>query len=64
VKAWGRSRIAVINVDVRTNPLPRLQIHLVGGRTQRLLVYHDEDELLWVATLLRGVLKVPAVLQR
>lgn len=58
---WRRSQIAVIDVDVGTNPLPRLRIHLVGGRTQRLLIYHDEDELLWVATLLRGVLKVPAV---
>jgi hypothetical protein len=59
-KRWRQSQIAFIDVDVGTNPLPRVRIHLVGGRIQNLLIYRDEDELLWVATLLRDVLKRPA----
>jgi hypothetical protein len=58
---WRRSKIACIDVDIGTNPLPRLRVHLIGGRTQQLLIYRDEDELLWIATHLRRMLQVPCL---
>jgi hypothetical protein len=63
-REWGRSQIVAIDADVGTNPLPRLRIHEADGRKKNLLLYHDEDELLWVATLLREALKAPAVPQK
>jgi hypothetical protein len=63
-REWGRSQIVAIDVDVGTSPLPRLRIHEAEGRKKNLLLYRDEDELLWAATLLREALTAPAVPQK
>ena len=62
---WEQSQLTGIDVDP-PNPtraftiLPRLQIHRRDGRPKRLLLYHEEEELLWIATLLRQALRLPA----
>lgn len=63
---WGRSQMTAIDVGP-PNPtgafliMPQLQIHLHDRkRPKRLMIYHDEEELLWIASLLRDALRLPA----
>ena len=50
-RAWPRSEIAALDVD--SSAVPRLTLHLATRRRKSLLLYRTEDELLWIATLLR-----------
>ena len=64
-RQWRRSDLTAIDVGP-PNParafavLPHLQLHRRDGRPKRLMGYHDEQELLWIATLLRQALRLPA----
>jgi hypothetical protein len=64
-RSWAREDIAAIDVGPLAAGrgefvLPQLQVHPHRGRPYRFLVYHDGDELLWIAALLRQGLGVPA----
>ena len=62
---WPRSQLAAVDVGPR-NPtgalliLPQIQLHRRAGRPKRIMIYHDEEELLWMATLLREALHLPS----
>jgi hypothetical protein len=65
-RSWAREEIAAIDVGPLPAPgkrefvLPQVRIHPHRGRPHRFLIYHDQDELLWIAALLRQGFKVPA----
>lgn len=48
------------NVSVNKKPLPQLQIVEVYESTVGMLTGRDETELMWIATVLRQALKLPA----
>jgi hypothetical protein len=62
---WGRSQLKAIDV-APPNPtgalliLPQLRLHEREGKPTRIMIYHDEEELLWIAALLRQALRLPA----
>ena len=58
-RAWPRSEIAALDVD--SSAVPRLTLHLATRRRKSLLLYRTEDELLWIATLLREALQKPSL---
>ena len=63
--AWRREEVAAIRVDdsgmrVNDRPVLNLQVHPCVGKKTGVLAGRDEDELRWMATRLRSVLKVPA----
>jgi len=62
---WRRDEVAAIrvdnsNVEVNDRPVLNLQIFPRTGKKTGLLAGRNEDELRWMATRLRGALKVPA----
>jgi hypothetical protein len=65
-RSWAREEIAAIDVGPLAAPgsrefvVPQVRLHRHRGRPHRFLIYHNQDELLWVAALLRQALKVPA----
>ncbi len=63
--AWPRDQLAAIRVDrsgmeVNNRPVVELQVHTRDGRKTGVLSGRDELELLWMATMLRQQLGVPA----
>jgi hypothetical protein len=60
VEELAAIRSAVSNTKLNDRPLMWLQIVPAGGKTVSLLTGRDDKELAWIATLLRGALKLPA----
>jgi hypothetical protein len=63
-REWAREELTAVEVCGREGKvwplLPQLRLHLRDGGERKLLTYCEEDELLWVATLLRQALRLPA----
>jgi hypothetical protein len=53
-------RAAASDTSVGKRSLMQLQIVPTGGKTVSLLTGRDDQELAWIATLLRGALNLPA----
>lgn len=65
IREWSRAELAAVRADasgmeVNDRPVIELQIHPVAGKKCGLLAGRDEQELRWMATQLRRVLKIPA----
>lgn len=64
-REWSRNEITAIRagasgMEVNNRPVMELQIHPVTGKKFGVLAGRNEQELRWMATELRRVLKVPA----
>jgi hypothetical protein len=63
-REWAREELTAVDVCGREGKvwplLPQLRLRLRAGGERKLLTYCEEDELLWVATLLRQALRLPA----
>ena len=60
---WRRSELTAVDVGPpnRTGgplALPHLQLRPHGRKVKGLLTYHDEEELLWIAALIRRALRL------
>jgi len=62
---WHRGELAAVRMDasgmkVNDEPVPELRIEPTAGKKVGLMAGRDEQELRWVATLLRRQLALPA----